>query len=427
MKKICFCLLLPCFLFTEAFAQQPSPLPEWKTGFLDIHFISTGVGNCAFAVLPDGTTMLIDAGELNPTSPRVLSPRNTRRYPNYSQLGFQWQADYITAQFPKNRTPRLDYALISHYHNDHFGGMYPGIPQSTTGEYYLSGITGVGELLPIGKLVDRGDNYPYDLRAQAEANQEKFANLRNYWHFIAQQEQHNGLVHESLAVGSDSQFILLHSPDQYPDFSIRNIHANGTVWSGNEHTPPISRLPDLETIERTGVIPGENTLSCGILIQYGVFSFFTGGDIQGKQPDFMEKPDWYDMESAVAPVVGEVDVTTTNHHANRDAMTPFYLSNLRPRVIIQEVWSSDHPGHEALLRMTSRSIWPDDRDLFATNMLEANRLVIGNLLNNSYQASAGHIVLRVMSSGAEYFIYILNHLDTSRHVTAQYGPYRSKP
>ncbi len=426
MKKICFGLLLACFLFTIAFAQQPSPLPEWKAGFLDIHFISTGVGNCAFSVLPDGTTMLIDAGELNPTSPRVLSPRNTRRYPNYSQLGFQWQADYITAQFPKGRTPKIDYALISHYHDDHFGGMYPGIPQSKTGAYYLSGITGIGELIPIGKLVDRGDRYPVDLRVWAEANQTQSADIRNYWDFIAHQQQHNGLVHESLAVGSNTQFSLLHAPNQYPNFSIRNINANGVVWSGKENAPHNSLLPDLKTIEQTGVIPGENTLSCGVLIQYGDFSFFTAGDIQGKQPDFMEKPDWYDMESAVAPIVGEVDVTTTNHHANRDAMTPFYLSILKPRVIIQEVWSSDHPGHEAILRMTSRSIWPDDRDLFATNMLEANRLVIGDLLNNSYQSSEGHIVLRVMPSGSDYFIYILDHLSTSRHVTAKFGPYRSK-
>ena len=107
-------------------------------------------------------------------------------------------------------------------------------------------------------------------------------------------------------------------------------------------------------------------------------------------------------------------------------MTPYYVSALKPRVIIQEVWSSDLPGHETLVRMTSKKIWPDERDLFATNMLEANRLVIGDLLDRSYKSTQGHIVLRVMPQGKEYFIYVLNNLDVGRQMTGIFGPYQSK-
>ena len=38
---------------------------RWNAGFpgtLDIHHISTGRGNATFFVLPDGTTLLVDAG-----------------------------------------------------------------------------------------------------------------------------------------------------------------------------------------------------------------------------------------------------------------------------------------------------------------------------------------------------------------------------
>jgi beta-lactamase superfamily II metal-dependent hydrolase len=425
-KPLLLLLLLMLFTVGMSGAQQGKALPEWKEGYLDIHFISTGVGNCAFAVLPDGTSLLIDAGELDPTSPRVLSPRNTRRFPDYSKLGFQWQADYILSMFPKGRTPVLDYALISHFHDDHFGGMYPGIPKSEKGNYFLSGIAGVGDIIPIRKLIDRGYDYPYDLKSLDKRSPDHLESLRNLWNFTSWHGKESGLVHEKLIVGSDKQITLKYNAAKFPGFSVRNINANGEVWSGEEGKPNTNKLPDLETIKRTGIVPGENPLSCGIRIQYGDFTFYTSGDIPGTQADFEKMPEWYDMERSVAPVVGEVDVATANHHANRDAMTPYYLSVLKPKVIIQEVWSSDHPGHEALIRMTSKKIWSADRDLFATNMLDANRLVIGDLLEKSYKSTQGHVVLRVMPDGGEYFLYVLNNMDTSRHITGVFGPYTSK-
>ena len=39
-------------------------LPDWEEGYLDIHFINSGRGECAFYILPDGTTLIVDAGEL---------------------------------------------------------------------------------------------------------------------------------------------------------------------------------------------------------------------------------------------------------------------------------------------------------------------------------------------------------------------------
>src|ERR1700761_2643549 len=44
------------------------PLPAWSEGYLYIHHISTGKGNSAYFVFPDGTTMLIDAGDQIRTS-----------------------------------------------------------------------------------------------------------------------------------------------------------------------------------------------------------------------------------------------------------------------------------------------------------------------------------------------------------------------
>jgi hypothetical protein len=329
--------------------------------------------------------------------------------------------------FPKGKPTKLDYVLITHFHGDHYGSTYPGIPASKNGSYFLSGITGVGDKIPISTIIDRGYDYPFDLKLKSKENPERFAFLINYWNFIEYQKQHNNLQHQFFEVGSNKQFVLKYAVKEYPGFEIRNINANGIVWDKEKGNGTKTKMPDKKAIETGEEVPNENCMSCGILISYGKFKFYSGGDIPGTQPDYMEKPEWYDVESVVAPSIGEVDVTTANHHANRDAMTAYYLSVLKPRIIIQEVWSSDHPGHETLIRMTSKKIWPNERDLFATNMLDANRLVIGNLIDKSYKSTQGHIVLRVLPSGDTYYIYTLNHLNTIREVTGTYGPYRSKP
>lgn len=45
-------------------AKVGEPLPQWTEGCLDIHFINSGRGECAYYILPDGTTLLVDAGEI---------------------------------------------------------------------------------------------------------------------------------------------------------------------------------------------------------------------------------------------------------------------------------------------------------------------------------------------------------------------------
>ena len=36
------------------------PLPPWKPGEFQVHFIYTGVAESMFWIMPDGTTMLLD-------------------------------------------------------------------------------------------------------------------------------------------------------------------------------------------------------------------------------------------------------------------------------------------------------------------------------------------------------------------------------
>lgn len=41
-------------------------LPPWTPGTLDVHQINTGKGDAALFIFPDGTTLLVDAGAMDP-------------------------------------------------------------------------------------------------------------------------------------------------------------------------------------------------------------------------------------------------------------------------------------------------------------------------------------------------------------------------
>ena len=96
-------------LFLSSLNAQNSYLTPWRKGYLDIHFISTGRGNASFILMPDGTTMLIDAGDLNQDSERL-----TPRVPDSSKTPGQWIADNILDFHPHKKQAKLDYVLITH-------------------------------------------------------------------------------------------------------------------------------------------------------------------------------------------------------------------------------------------------------------------------------------------------------------------------
>ena len=175
---------------------------------------------------------------------------------------------------------------------------------------------------------------------------------------------------------------------------------------------------------KSGTYPGENPLSVCLKITYGPFDYFTGGDISGI--DELGQTNLQAMETQVAPVIGPVDVATLNHHGNRDSQSPFYVKNLRPKVWIQQCWSSDHPGEEVLRRITSRSLYPGERMIFTTDMLESNIQVIGNKVTDSYSNLHGHVVVRVMPGGVTYQIFVLNDFSVKREVIEQFGPFLSR-
>jgi hypothetical protein len=202
---------------------------------------------------------------------------------------------------------------------------------------------------------------------------------------------------------------------------VQNVKANQWIWTG-KGTAAVQHFPAIDTADRK-TWPDENSLSLALAIHYGPFTYYTGGDNPGNV--FTGDNPLRDVETPIAKAVRKVDVATMDHHGNRDAVNEYMVKTLRPAVWIGQTWSSDHPGHEVLARITNRHIYNEERDLFATNMLEANRLVIGSLIDRAYKSQQGHIVVRVLPGGTSYYVIILDDSKANIPVKAVFGPYTS--
>jgi len=423
LKKIIFCLLWAS-ICNEAAAQVNTDTTTllWKDGYLDIHHINTGRGVATFMMLPDGTTLVVDAGELDDSAGIRSFPLTvTTPYPDNSKTPAEWIADYIRQVYPATKKPVIDYALITHYHGDHMGTISSQTKTARQGGYKLTGITELGELLPIKKLIDRdypANNFPVKLDRYYRKEPSIFNNLQK---FITYQKAKNGLCAEALVVGSAQQITLQHHPTQYPSFSVMGVKRNGTIWTGYSNNTFQYFTPDSVVTEK-GTF-NENPLSLAIKLTYGKFDYFTGGDNTGLQGYGL--PQWFDVETPIAKAVGKVEVTTLNHHGNRDATNENFLRALQPKVVVEQTWCSDHPGQEVMHRLISDHLYNGEKNIFATNIQEATKQTLGFWFTRGYKSLFGHVIIRVLPGGDQYYVFIAETINQKITIKKVFGPYSS--
>ncbi|MDN3581389.1 hypothetical protein [Mucilaginibacter flavus] len=394
-------------------------LPPWEEGMLDIHFINTGRGNASFMVFPDGTTLLLDAGDMNAAEfekmnyPLKVSPA----FPNGSLRPGEWIAAYIKQTMPASRKPAIDYALITHFHGDHYGNIEVGSPVANNGAYRLSGLTDVGDQIPITNMLDRGYpnySYPLDLKKYYKNN----LTFANYLAFLNYQQSHSGLKAAALIAGSDQQIKLLFNRNRYPDFSVRNIKSNGTIWSG-QGDQTVNCFTESQVLEKGKF--NENPLSNAIKITYGPFTYYAGGDNTGYEGDFY--PGRKDVETPMSKIIGKVEAMTLNHHGNRDANNNTFLKALSPKIIVVQSWCSDQPGQELAFRLTQRNTSGDSILVFDTYMQPETNTYLGFWIAKAFKSFDGNVLIRVMPGGEKYFVYLLDDRSTSLKVINIFGPY----
>lgn len=387
-----------------------SPLPDWTEGCLDIHFINTGRGETAFLILPDSTTLLVDAGAAT-VEPNWSTPAK----PDESRRPGEWIARYISRVIRPLPAHQIDAAVISHFHIDHMGAIDDASPPSSSGSYRLGGLTDVVEQIPLRRLFDRG--WPdYDWPVPLDDPK-----MKNYRQFISWQTAQKGLRVERFQPGRKDQIELVHAKARYPNFEIRNIAANGWVWTGTG-SEARNHFPPLASLKRTDY-PVENKCSVALRISYGKFDYFTGGDLDVSEVEYaVAGEEWKNIEEPVARATGPVDVMKANHHANFDANSVFFLRTLQPQVVVASTWGASQPSMNVYRRLLSRKTYPAPREVFFTNMMASTLAAIHV---DHIKNPTGHIVIRVRPGGDEFRVYVLDDADEACSIKGVFGPYQS--
>lgn len=397
----------------EGLHAQTGVLPPWQQGALDIHFINTGTGESAFIIMPDGTQMLVDmAGASTDPSEEMYIP--VRRDPSVSPG--KWISEYVSRCMRWTGNDVIDYVSITHYHGDHIGSYSRSLPDSQFGPYKMAAVADVLENHNVWKIVDRGYGFPYDMLATDM--------VRNYKSCVDWHSENRGLTREMFDVSSVKQFALRRDPGKYPEFCIRNIAANGSLWKRDGSV--VELFPDKSQYTGTGesneFCPAENHTSTVFKLSYGRFDYYAGGDVSYNGYSHFA---WKDAELPVAQSVGKVEVAKANHHGSFDANRQETLSWLSPQVMVVNVWRNVQPRVATLNNMISPLTNNGLTDVFTTNMTSAQESEFGQAAERVLGKN-GHVVIRVNPRGEEYYVYMLEDSDFSMRIQKRFGPYRSR-
>ena len=384
---------------------------------MDIHCLSTGRGDCTLMVMPDGTTMLIDAGDVGPGW-HVAQP-------NPSKTPGEWIAKYIK-DFTRRDT--VDYFYLTHYHGDHIG-VKSQIRGYNHG-YGLCGITRVGEEIHFNKIIDR-DCPDYSYPSREYITKESFFN--DYIKFVEYQRDSCGTRLEKFLVGSRKQFRPMRNPRPYRrNFEVYNIAANGYIHTGRGMKTRFMYDEDPAGFD-------ENMNSGVILVTYGKFSYYNGGDIGGG-PHKSFATLHRDGETQIADLIGHhVTMIKPDHHGWQESSNGYFLKILSPELIVEMCSNRSHPYYATLARLADPLSYSGPRQFYITTEGSRGRLeatqdrLAGkgaedpnpNGYFNDYNYPElwsnfvpyyGHVVVRVFEGGTGYQVFVLDSKTADYHV-----------
>ncbi len=389
-------------------------LQAWSEGYMDIHCINSGNGECTFFILPDGTTMLVDAGEY----PWNASSDVPRR-PNAETRPYKVYARYIRHFMPEGKTA-IDWCAPSHFHIDHIGSSQSATATHPEGGFPLTGLTGVYNEIPFNRLLDLG--YSSYADTDIPPLDGEYA-TGGYWKtFIDWAVTNKGMQADRFRAGEE-QITLLNDKAAYSNFKIFNFIANTKVWG--KYLGIFDKVNDTVKAAEYENYKG-NPSSAGFHISYGNFDYISAGDLEKAPQNGLA--DYYKNY-----VSTRLDVFKANHHFNANSWGSGMREQFDPRVILAHITKVNQPDWTIVdgIQTGTGGTGTDGNpityrtgyanDIFFTNLATSNA---DNEANKAKLTDYdGHIVVRVSPGGEVYYVYMLDDTNFRYRIKAVYGPY----
>jgi len=229
---------------------------------LQIYAIDVEGGKSTLFVSPSGASMLVDTGYAG------FNGRDAKR---------------IVAAARAAGVKQIDYLVITHYHQDHVGG----VPQ-------------LAARFPIRTFVDHGRNF--------------------------EDVKDNGAVYKAYIKTSQGKRIEVKAGDTIP---VEGLQVRVVTASGKAIASPLPGAgqpnPTCKFYQPIKPDSGENAHSIGMLIAYGDFRVADLGDLYWNQEHDLACPN---------NKIGTVDLYLTTHHGKKTSGSPQMLFALHPRAAV---------------------------------------------------------------------------------------------